>query len=353
MKRIILFGVTLTVLIMTSCSKGGDSGGGSAPVVTDDRPVVKLSQNAIVADGFASSLISVVDKNNNDITSQCVITVNNVVANNLEFYTGNAGTYTIKAKLVSKESLPVTITASSPGPSKYSQKVLAEDFTGAWCGYCPRVAYALDQAASGNSRIIPVAIHNADAMAHPQEATLRARWGINAFPTSMVNRKYEWNEQASVLTGETNKWSPLGLSIESNIAGSTISGKVKTEFDVTTSLPLVVCIMLVEDGIVVPQTSYYNATAGSPFFGMGNPINSYVHNHTLRKFSTGIFGDAIPAASQVKGTVYEKTFSFDATGYNTAKCSIVAFVGYGEGLPTRAGALNVQTVKAGLSQAFD
>lgn len=352
MKKFLLFGAAFTVLILTSCSKGGD-GGGSSPVVTDDRPVVKLTKTAILADGFESSTISVLDKNNNDITSQCVITINNVVANNLEFYTGTAGTYTIKAKLVSKESLPVTINASSPGPSKYSQKVLAEDFTGAWCGYCPRVAYSLDQVAASNSRVIGLAVHNGDPMAHPQEAQLRARWGINAWPTAMVNRKYEWNEQASVLTGETNKWSPLGLAIESNITGSTISGKVKTEFDVTTSLPLVVCIMLVEDGIIYPQTSYYNATSGSPFFGMGNPINNYVHNHTLRKFSTGIFGDAIPAASQVKGTVYEKTFSFDATGYNTAKCSIVAFVGYGEGLANRAGALNVQIVKAGLNQAFD
>lgn len=353
MKKILLFGATLTVLIFASCSKGGDSGGGTGPVVTDDRPVVKLTKTSVLADGFESSTISVVDKNNNDITNQCVITINNVVANNYEFYTTSAGSYTIKAKLIGKESLPVTIAANSPGPSKYSQKVLAEDFTGAWCGYCPRVAYSLEQITGSNAKVIPVAVHNGDPMAHPQEGSLRARWSISSWPTALVNRKYEWNEQATVLTNETTKWAPLGLAIESTIAGSNISGKVKTEFDVTTSLPLVVCIMLVEDGIVYPQTSYYNTTAGSPFFGMGNPINSYVHNHTLRKFSTGLFGDAIPAASQVKGSIYEKTFSFDATGYNLAKCSIVAYVGYADGLANRSGALNAQIVKAGLSQVFD
>ena len=352
MKKNLLFFAALTVLFMVSCSKG-DSGGGTGPVVTDDRPVVKLTKSAILADGFETTTISAVDKNNNDITAQCAITINNVLVNSYEYYTATSGTYTVKAKLGTKESLAVTLNATSPGPSKYSQKVLAEDFTGAWCGYCPRVAHSLEQIQNSNPRVLSVAVHNGDPMAHPQEGQLRSRWSINAWPTAMVNRKYEWNEQASVLTGETNKWSPLGLAIESSLTGSIITGKVKTEFDVTTSLPLVVCVMLVEDGIVYPQTSYYNGTSGSPFFGLGNPIANYVHNHTLRKFGTNIFGDAIPSASQVKGTVYEKPFTIDATGYNLSKCSIIAFVGYGEGLNNRAGALNAQIVKAGLNQSFD
>jgi hypothetical protein len=339
-------------LVLSSCSKGGD-GGGSGPVVTDDRPIVKLSRASILADGFETSTITVVDKNNNDITSQCAITINNVSANNLEYFTSTVGTYSIKAKLGSKESLVVSLSATSPGASKYSQKVLAEDYTGAWCGYCPRVAYSLEQIGNSNPRVISLAIHNGDPMAHPQEGQLRARWAISSWPSAMVNRKYEWNEQPSVLTGETNKWSPLGLAIESSIAGSTISGKVKTQFDVTTSLGMVIGIMLVEDGIVHPQVSYYNTTSGSPFFGLGNPINNYVHNHTLRKFSTGIFGDDVPTASQVKGSIYEKAFSFNAAGYDLTKCSIIAFVGYAEGINNRSGILNTQIVKAGLNQSFD
>jgi thiol-disulfide isomerase/thioredoxin len=319
----------------------------------DDRPTVKLTRSSIVADGFESALISVVDKNNNDITGQCVVTMNNLAINSFEYFTTTTGSYTVRAKLGSKESLPVTLTATSPGASKYSQKVLVDDFTGTWCGWCPRVALSLDQISNTNPRVIPVAVHNGDAMAHPLEGQIRAAWGINAWPTALVNRKYQWNEQASVLTGETNKWSALGLAIESSITGNTITGKVKTEFDVTTSLPLTVCILLVEDGIVLPQRNFYNTNASSPFFGMGDPITGYVHNHTLRKFATNIFGDAIPTASQVKGSMYEKTFSFDATGYNLSKCSIIAFTGYSQGVPNRSGALNVQMVKAGLNQSFD
>jgi thiol-disulfide isomerase/thioredoxin len=338
MKKNLLFLASLTILFLASCSKG-DGDGGSGPVVTDDRPVVKLTKGSILADGFETTSISVVDKNNNDISSQCVVTINGNLVNSFEFYTTTVGSHTIKAKLVSKESLPVTLTATSPGTSKYSQKVLVEDYTGAWCGYCPRVAHSLTQAENSNPRIISVAIHNGDPMAHPQESQLRGRWGINAWPTAMVNRKYEWNEQVSVLSAETVKWSPLGLAIESSISGSTISGKVKAEFDVTTSLPMVMGIMLLENGIVYPQTSYYNGTVGSPFFGLGNPINNYVHNHTLRKFSTNIFGDDIPASAQVKGNIYEKTFTFNAAGYDLTKCTVLAFVGFADGLPNRAGAL--------------
>lgn len=352
MKKIFLLCSTLSILFIVSCSKG-DSGGDTGPVVTDDRPTVRVSKTSIVADGFETTNFTVVDKNGNDITSQCVITINNAIHNSYEFFTTTQGTYAIRGKLGTKESLPVNITVSTAGPSKYSQKVLAEDYTGAWCGYCPRVARSLDQAHAANANILTVAVHNGDPYAHPQESQLRGRWGINAWPTAMVNRKYEWNESAATLNAETTKWSPLGLAIESSITGNTISGKVKTEFNVTTSLPMVVGIILVEDGIVYPQRNYYNGTAGSPFFGLGDPINNYVHNHTLRKFGTNIFGDDIPAAAQVKNNIYEKTFSIDATGYNLNNCSIIAFVSYNTGIPNRSGLLNAQIVKAGSNQNFD
>ncbi len=352
MKKVLLLCSTLSIMFIVSCGKG-DSGGDTPPVVTDDRPTVRVSKTSIVGDGFETSAFTVVDKNGNDITSQCVITINNAIHYSYDFFSTTPGTYAVRGKLGTKESLPVNVTVTSAGPSKYSQKALAEDYTGAWCGYCPRVARSLDQINAANANVIPVAVHNGDPMAHPQESALRARWGINAWPSAMVNRKYQWNEQASVLNAETTKWAPLGLAIESSVAGNNITGKVKTEFNVTTTLGMTVCVMLVEDGIVYPQRNYYNGTSGSPFFGLGDPISGYVHNHTLRKFSTDIFGDDIPTAAQVKNNIYEKTFSFDATGYNLSKCSIIAFVGYANGIPNRSGLLNAQIVKAGLNQNFD
>ena len=44
----------------------------------------------------------------------------------------------------------------------FNKRVLVEDYTGAWCGYCPRLAYRLEEAESLNDKVVPVAIHYDD-----------------------------------------------------------------------------------------------------------------------------------------------------------------------------------------------
>jgi thiol-disulfide isomerase/thioredoxin len=358
LKKIFMRKNSLLLLIsaatfIASCGKSSDSGtDGGSQAGANERPTVKVSKGSITADGFETTVISVVDKNGNDISNQSYVTINGTQVSNFKFNTAAIGTNTVKAKFNNLESAGVIITATDPGASKYSQKVIAEDYTGAWCGYCPRVAHALQQAENANPKIITVAVHNADALAFPLEATMRAKWGVSSFPTAVINRKYQWNENAGVLNAETTKWAPLGLSIESAIAGSAVTGKVKTEFNVNTDYGMTVTVMLIEDGKVLAQTNYYNATSGSPFFGQGNPIPNYVHNHTLRLASTNIFGDAVPVAAQTKGNIHETSFSFNAAAYDVTKCSIVALVAYADA-SGRQGVLNVQEVKAGQNQAFD
>jgi thiol-disulfide isomerase/thioredoxin len=358
-KNLLLFFITALTLTFASCGKkdggdGGNTGGGGGTGGGDGKPVVRVSKGSILADGFETARISVQDAAGNDVTAQAYITINGGVASGLDFYTTAVGSNSIKAQFNGKESSPVTVTATDPGPSKYSLKALSEDHTGAWCGYCPTEAHSLNSIAGSFPRAMFITVHNGDPMAFPLEAQMRARFGVNAFPTTIVNKKFEWNGSSTAIVNETNKWAPLGLAIESSIAGNTISGKVKTEFNVTTDLPLTVTIMLVENNIVYPQTNYYNNTAGNPFFGQGNPIPGYQHKYVLRKISTDLFGDAIPSASQVKGTTYEKTYSFDATGYNLANCFVYATVGFSSSAPAaRKGVLNAQRVKAGDNQALD
>jgi thiol-disulfide isomerase/thioredoxin len=348
MKKLLIFSFLFT-LVFSSCSKKGgtDTGGTSA-----DKPVLKLTKSAIVADGFDETVISVVDKNGNDITTQCYITGNGTQITDFTYFTTAAGSISLNAKLGSVSALPVTLNCSAPPASPFTKKVLAEDYTGAWCGYCPRVGRSLELASASNPNIFPVAVHNADPFAYSLEAAMRSRWGVSGFPTAIINRNITWNENTSVLTGEASKWAPLGLSIESSIAGNVVSGKVKTKFNVTTSVPLTITIMLTEDGKILAQRNYMNADPG-PFFGLGDPIVNYVHNHILRMAATDIFGDAIPSASVIKDNIYEKTYSFNTSGYDLTKCDVVAVVSYADGLPYRKGALNVQKVRAGSVKAFD
>jgi hypothetical protein len=178
-------------------------------------------------------------------------------------------------------------------------------------------------------------------------------------PSVYINRtlpwtdnQSNWNETVTDATHLTNNWAPLGLSIQSNVSGNTISGTVKTEFNVNTSRALKIIIMLVEDGVVLSQSNYYNTTSGSPLQGLGQPIANYSHNNILRQFSTDLLGDAIPANQVSKNNIYNKAFSFNASGIDVNKCYIVASVVY-DNHPLWKGSLNTQIVKAGQTQNFD
>jgi hypothetical protein len=56
----------------------------------------------------------------------------------------------------------ITTVASAQTPTK---KVLLEEFTGSWCGWCPRGIYAIQQLeAKYPNSFIPVSFHNSDPM---------------------------------------------------------------------------------------------------------------------------------------------------------------------------------------------
>lgn len=344
----------IALLTLFSCSKKGDSGGGTSPVITTVTPKVVVAKGTIVADGYDYTNVTVINTTNNaDITSQCALKINGVAIGGYAFGTETAGTYTISARYNNTTDAVVgTVIATDRGPSKYSSKILVEDYTGAWCGYCPRVAGKLESAQAANANILTIAVHNNDPMAYVYESQMRGKYGVTGFPTAIVNRSAEWNESAASLTPLTSTWAILGMAIESSVSGNTISGKIKTEYNVTTNLPMTITIMLLEDGITYPQRNYYNATAGSPFQGMGDPINTYVHNNILRAAATDIFGDNMSSTEQVKGNISQKTFSFNAAGYNIANCKILAIVSWGEGIGKK-GVINAQIVKAGQNKAFD
>lgn len=356
--RKLVYTLALTLagsFLLSSCSKSGSGGSGDTGggVGNANSIKVELSKSSILADGYDEARLTVRDKAGNDVTSSASITIDGAPATSAVFYTSTAKSYNVQAKAAGLTSPAVTITATDPGPSPYSQKAIAEDYTGTWCGYCPRVAHKLKILRNNNPNIIVSAIHNADPVQYQYEAQMRSQYGVTGFPTAIVNRDFKWNEANAVLTDQLNKRAPVGLAIQSTVSGNTVTGKVKVKFDVNTTAGLRVVIALQENGIVLPQRNYYNADATSPWFGAGDPISGFVHDHTLRSASTDIFGDAIPGAVQVKGTEWEKNFTFTNPGtWNLTNCEIVAYVVF-EGGNVRKGLLNAQEARVGTVKNYD
>jgi Outer membrane protein Omp28 len=333
-----------------SCSKNSDTG--TTPIVTPPAAqlTVSFSNSQIAADGFDETTIMVKDQNNADVTASTTIYINNVAATSTKFFTASPGNYQIKAVKGTVESPVVTLAAVTPGPALFTQKVLAEFFTGTWCGICPGTLIPFYNYTNANPNCISVGVHgpngSGDPYTYQYDAQLRSAFSVGGVPTVLLNRASNWNNNTAALDALAATRAPLGIALETSISGSTISVKAKVKFDVSTSIPLKLVVMLVEDNLISNQSNYGH-------FGLPNPIVGFNHRNVLRSAATDIFGDAIPVALQVKGTTWEKTLTVNASGYNLANCKIIGTVVFDTNSQNRKGTLNTQIVNAGQVKNFD
>lgn len=349
--------VSCTAFVLLSCGKGGSTGGGTTPPPPPPPTVTKtlkvtLDKTQIFADNWETVTATVTDENNNDVTASSIIYLNNASISGNAFWTDAPGAYQVKASRSGVNSPSVAITAADPGPSPFSQKIIVEDYTGTWCGHCPRVGIKLDDYVNaGHPNCIVISNHGPsnDPYTFSAHMTLANSFSVTGYPSVWVDRDFKWSENTVQLDQQfSNRRPPVGIAFQTTLAGANINVTAKVKFDVTTAVNLRLVAYLLEDGQTYPQVNY-------GYYNLPNPINGYVHNGILRKTALELFGDAIPTTSQVKGTTYEKTFSVNAGGFDLNKCRIVAFVVTGTNTQGRKEkvVLNAQVVKAGLSKDFD
>jgi len=314
---------------------------------------ITASTTEILVNGTNTIVLKVTDEKKNDVTDMVDIYLGSEKLNEASYKPTKTGELSFYAKYENISSAALIVNALPEVPT-YTKKVLAEDYTGAWCGYCPRIAYKLDAFYATNKKMVAVAIHNGDELVFNKEALLRSEFNVTGFPTVMVNRSFKWSENNSTFDSELQKKPLLGLAIENSVTGSTVNVTVKVGFEIALTAPLNLVVCLLENKVVLAQVNYYNNDPTSPWYQRGNPIADFEHNHVLRKTATDIFGDVIPAAQIKKETPYQKTFSFTIqTEYNINNCEIVAFVMYDNTYMVKSGVLNVQKTKVGTNQAFD
>jgi len=241
---------------------------------------------------------------------------------------------------------------------KYTKKVLVEDVTGTWCGWCPLMAYALEQKAISTPNLVSVGLHDkagtSDIYHSPYSTSIRSNFGINAFPTALVNRKSQADDSnvGSFIDANLGGKTTAGLKIESTLAANNISVKVSVGFsdNYSTSSMKLVCF-LVEDQLVSPQANYLSGNgsfAGHPYYSKPNPIPNFVHHNVLREVGNGApLGEPIPASQTGIDAIYTNTYTINTTGYVAANLYVVAFVLKG------TECVNVQIAPVGVTKAFD
>lgn len=317
-------------------------------------------------------IFSAISQNNGNVTTDAQYFVNGQAIDGNTYIPTEVNTNTVYATYNGTTSNTVTFASLEEIilPDTYTKKVLAEDYTGTWCGYCPGMLNVLNHFTNYNNNVIPVAIHcGVDPYAYEFHTQLQDAYNADGLPQGRINRVNNldlFTENFVIDYCGTNQTyyeemiqeyleepAPLGLAINSELNGNTLNFEVKIGFLVNQIANAKLVVYLLEDGLVHEQTNYFAGTGNSAcnYSTYPDHINDYVHNHVLQKSFTDIFGDEIPADQIVADGFYTRNFnvSVPSNVENTEHLSLVAFVLGNENNEV----INAQYVHVGESQDFD
>lgn len=261
-------------------------------------------------------VFSLFDDEGNEIIENVTYFVNNTAIEGTTFQSAEEGEFEIYAEFTLNGETVATEseTFSVITPVK---KLMLEDYTGSWCGYCPAVSQAIKEVISQTSLISVVAIHNGDQFALPIEPNIREGLGIpTGSPRARMDRIITWGSAITFpvedvlqnIGGDTD----YVISINSVVENGTLIAQVSVAGQVDIQDKKLV-VYLVEDNLVDDQTNYFNNDPNSIYFGMGDPIVDFEYDHVLRaSISENILGDPIPTTAAF--TDFVKDFSFDIPG---------------------------------------
>jgi hypothetical protein len=292
-----------------------------------------------------------IGNNTSDLTATARFFVNTTAIAANTFTATTAGTLSVYATYVT----PANVTLTSPTVQitvqqaiNFNKRVLIEDYTGTWCQYCPRIAYAIEQVRAQTSDAVVVSIHRGnDPYNYAPAVTLENLIGLTGYPTGMLNRKTDWTyPETSNITQAVNLTSGInprvGLAMNTTLSGNTATVDVNVKFGQNFSnLKLVVYAL--QDNLV------YNQTNSTSYYGGVNPIVNFDYDDVLRGFLTlSILGDGISGSTNLNDT-YTRSFTYTIpSSYVAANMHFVAFV-----IDANGNALNARNAGNNVSQTFE
>lgn len=268
--------------------------------------------------------------------------------------TTTEGTFTFTAtynSLVSNETQIDVL----PSPASFQKNVLIEDYTGTWCGYCPRVSYGIELVKAETDKAVVVAIHRQDEYNFNAQA-LESLIGLTGYPTAMLNRTISWGYPEPNNIGQvinlTNGSSDLGLSINPTITDNTMNIQIEVKFGIDYSLAeLALVVYVLEDDLFSDQDNY------TEYYGGASVLTDFEHDHVLRASLTDLLGDPIPQSSMTADNIFTQTITTNIPSNvtNSDNLSIVAIVvnSSGNGTPGSSNqAINSRSAYFGDTQTF-
>ena len=303
--RCLLVNTFLSFIILSGCSSQ-ESFDNTIPQSTD------LILGLNVESSYLKNQIiylNMIDLEGNNINSITEFVVDDQVINSNTISFENFGTHQVYAEYVIDAEI-FTTELKVFDIVEPRTKVVVEDYTGTWCGYCPPVAHAIDELRELTDNITVVGIHNNDQLTIDQESDLRSELLIGGFPSARLNRTISWldpyeiSEVQNLISLQNN----LAISINSTVDNNTLNVDLRYVSKIELNNHKLV-LYLVENNLIYDQTNYFNFVEDSYFYNSGNPIENYSHQDVLRVSITNISGDNLVDISPL--TDYKTNFSVE------------------------------------------
>jgi thiol-disulfide isomerase/thioredoxin len=210
-------------------------------------------------------------------------------------------------------------------------RVVGEEGTGTWCGWCPRGAVFMEQMANDYpSTWVGIAVHNADPMTvTAYDAGVSAL--ISGYPSGLIDRIPETDPSdfPTVYASRVAVTRPAGVAVSNGWNPSTrvMSVTVDATFAASlTGVSMRLAAVIVEDDVTgttssYNQTNYYSSTSQNiPLSGAGhnwqtepNPVlaANMTYDHVARALLPSFAGQlsSIPT-SVTAGNTYSYTFNY-------------------------------------------
>ena len=219
-------------------------------------------------------------------------------------------------------------------PLNFTKKVLIEENTGEWCGWCPYGARIMENNIAANpGKVVGVAVHDGDFMEIAAYNTFqKSTTGVTGFPNGSIDRadasgRSSWT---STITSNLALTAELGLAMNSTLTGDVLDLDVYVGYNNSITEATRITVLIIEND--VPQSS----NGQSVFDSQSDPLGTmkplpagWMHQHALRGVITSdVAGDIVSLDAAEKYTKVSFT-GIDLAALNLnniANAHIAAFV---------------------------
>jgi len=219
--------------------------------------------------------------------------------------------------------------------SPQSRNVVLEEFTGIHCGYCPEGHVIAQSIYDDNTgRVVLVNVH-AGGYAVPSTGepdfrtdfgdSLAMLCGVTSYPSGTVNRHLFTDFSSSLALSRSN-W--LAASSEILSKSSPINVGFQSSYNSVDSILTVDVEVYYRDSVQTNQNFIQVALLENLVYDyQGGSLggNNYEHNHILRHFLTGQWGDQVDTFST--GTLVSRQYTYKVPAdYDIDNCDVAVYV---------------------------